>query len=192
MDVVSTNWATIPNIKRKRMAIEIINNDDLPPDHVDGSAMSYLPETAAELDEPAFSPPADGPLPGEPVFQSLFDDTEKKEKKKDHRKKLSKKMKATIEQFREMFTDGIAAWFTNQAIATGRPEWALEPKDAALIGDSVGFVLDVLDIDIDIEPIDVEITSPWWTLLYPLAAFGIVFFRRQSTVKQKYPEETQL
>jgi hypothetical protein len=174
------------------MALEIINNDDLSPDHVDGNALSYLPETAAELDEPAFSPPADGPLPGEPATTSVFDDAERKEKKKDHRKKLSRKMKATMEQFRGMFTDGIAAWFTNQAIATGHPEWSLEAKDTALIADSVGFVMDVLDIDIDIEPIDVEITSPWWTLLYPMAAFGIVFFRRQSTVKQKYPEETQL
>lgn len=176
------------------MTIDIIPEDESPVTLTAPERLSFaasMPETAAELDRDneAYSEPVSDMPTDTEATSAMFEDTAQKEKKKEHRKKLSRKMKNTMAQFQAMFADGIGSYFTTQALATGHTEWGLDDKDKALIDDSIAFVMDALDIEIDIEPVNVKLESVWWVFLYPLAAFGIVFFRRQSTVKNKHPEQ---
>lgn len=158
-----------------------------PPLTDERSFADQLPETADQLDGETFAP--SGTFADEGFAAAIKEETrEAKAEQKEKRKRLSGKMKKTLKDFQEMFTDSIDGWFHSQALTSGHPEWELEEKDKSLIQNSIDFVFGALNIEVEIEPIDFKLESIWWVFLYPIMAFGFVFLRKKTKVEKAEAE----
>jgi hypothetical protein len=159
--------------------ISPVEANQAPAPYVAPSFADTLPETMDEtfpgelpVDDDVFAPVTDQPS------------DEQRVERKERKKRMSKEMRDTMAAFQQMFTDSVGEWFNNQALTSGREEWNLDEKDKKTIDNAVKFVFTSLGIEIAIEPIDVKLESKWWLILYPLAAFGFVFYRKQTAVKK--------
>jgi hypothetical protein len=165
------------------MPIEMIpNNEPLPPDaatKTETFAASLPDDAETYLDKPASSADFDKPL---------FDQPEPFEARKK-RVKMSKKMQKMMDGFRDQIVDIPLMWFHNQA--KDNPEWSLDDKEEEFLKDAFGVVFEVLDIQIEIEAVSMTLTSMWWVIAYPFAAFAFLFLTHKAKVAEKNQEDGQ-
>jgi hypothetical protein len=108
--------------------------------------------------------------------------------RKTKRIKISKKMKKSMDKIRGVGSDALVMWFHDQA--KEQPEWELDEKEEEWLRDSMETVFEVLDIELQIEPITATLTSIWWVIAYPFCTFAFLFFTKKAKIVK--PEEPQL
>jgi hypothetical protein len=107
--------------------------------------------------------------------------------KRTRRIKLSRKMQKSMDKIRGIGSDALVMWFHDQA--RQQPEWELDEKEEEWLRDSMETVFEVLDIELQVEPITATLTSVWWVIAYPVCAFTYLFFMKKSKIAK--PEEPQ-
>lgn len=155
------------------------NMDDLErelPDNVSGfSSFERLDaETAPDIDDAGL-----GVISGDP----LSTPQEKKKKKLQ----MTREMKKAMKKLKERIGKFPALWFATKA--EKHPEWRLNQEEEEIISESIGFVMEILDIEFMIEPINVTLTSIWWIIAYPFCTIGLIWFSHHDAVKLAHPEE---
>lgn len=106
------------------------------------------------------------------------------------KRKSLKKLQKALERFQDRLSKWPIAYFNAQAI--DHPEWKLTDDEEELIKDSIETVFEVLDVGVDIEPISYTITSVYWVLLYPFAAFAFLFLiKKQASMEREQKENQQ-
>jgi hypothetical protein len=100
---------------------------------------------------------------------------------------VTKKVRRAMNRFKTKISDVPILWFHQQA--KSHPEWELDDDEKELIKDSVETVFDVLDIEVEIQPLSWTLTSIWWVLSYPLLAFVFLFLTKKSLTMQADQEE---
>jgi len=98
---------------------------------------------------------------------------------------LSRRMK----KFRKKISALPARWFDH--MAQDRPEWALSDDEREDITDSIDTVFEVLEIDVEVEPLGLKLTSIWWVVAYPLVVIAALFLTKREAVKARYPDEPE-
>lgn len=96
---------------------------------------------------------------------------------------ISKKMKKSMQKFRNKIAAAPINWFHAQA--KGNPEWELDDDEKELMQDSIGTVLDILEIEFVVEPLSWTLTSVWWVISYPVFAFAFLFLTKKSLIINK-------
>lgn len=102
---------------------------------------------------------------------------------------VSKKVQRAMNKFRKKAADVPIMWFHQQA--KNRPEWELDDEEKDLLKDAVDTVFEVLDVQIEIEPLSWTLTSVWWVISYPILAFVFLFLTKKSQTLEKEKEEQQ-
>ncbi len=103
------------------------------------------------------------------------------------RVKMSRKMQKMMDGFRDQVADIPIMWFHN--MAKDNPEWALDEKETEFLKDAFGVVFEVLDISIEIEALNITLTSIWWVISYPFAAFLFLFLTHKAKVVENVKED---
>lgn len=133
--------------------------------------------------DPAVAIPGNGADGG--IFGSPSDAADSAPKKK--RVAMSRKMKKSMDKLKTKVANIPIMWFHAQA--SEHPEWELDEDEKDLLTDSIETVFEVLDIGFEIEPISATLTSIWWIVAYPFAAFLFLFFTKKSQIEQKQPQD---
>lgn len=182
------------------MAIEFVpDNTTQPPPLVNGEPTEptfddlaqQMPETAYGFLDDATPSPS---LPGvDDATGSFLDDasssTDEPVPPTPRKRKSLKKLQKALERFQDRLSKWPIAYFSAQAV--DHPEWKLSPDEEELIKDSVETVFEVLDVGVDIEPISYTITSVYWVLLYPFAAFAFLFLIKKQASMEKEQQDNQ-
>jgi hypothetical protein len=109
--------------------------------------------------------------------------------KKRKRIKLSKKMQKTMDKLRNKTAAIPIMWF--HSMAKEHPEWELDEEEKDILKDSFETVFEVLDIEVQIEPIVATLTSIWWVLGYPICVLLFLFMSKKTAAAvQPEGEET--
>jgi hypothetical protein len=160
------------------MSIEMVPEDVPQPEPVIPSdPFSFLGEPAASQ---TAQDGADGGFFG---AESAVPAPEKKTK----RVAMSKKMKKSMDKLKAKVANIPIMWFHAQAAE--HPEWELDEEEKDLLTDSIETVFEVLDIGIEIEPLSMTITSIWWVIGYPFAAFLFLFFTKKAQIGETEPKD---
>lgn len=177
------------------MSVELVpdNNDEpllpLPSSEPSNQFMASLPDDAESfLAGPSTSlfTGGSGVTEGVELPAGEFGPTPQERAKK--RVKMSRKMQKMMDGFRDQVADIPIMWFHN--MAKDQPEWALDAKEEEFLKDAFGVVFEVLDISIEIEALNLTLTSIWWVIAYPFAAFAFLFLTHKAKVAEKgQPEE---
>jgi hypothetical protein len=165
--------------------IEMIpDNEPLPPLDAATKTETFAASLPDDAETYLGKPPASSTDFGEP----LTDQPELFEARKK-RVKMSKKMQKMMDGFRDQIVDIPLMWFHNQA--KDNPEWGLDDKEEEFLKDAFGVVFEVLDIQIEIEAVSMTLTSMWWVIAYPFAAFAFLFLTHKAAVTEKNREDQQ-
>lgn len=146
-----------------------------------------MPETAQGFLDAALPPSASvGDEPGDGFLDAppLSEPAEPGRK----RVNITKKMRKAMNRFKTKIADIPIMWFHTQAKAN--PEWELDDDEKALITDAIETVFDVLDIEVEIEPLSWTLTSVWWVISYPVLAFVFLFLTKKSLIMEHDQHET--
>jgi len=100
---------------------------------------------------------------------------------------VTKKVRRAMNKFKTKVADVPIMWFHTQA--KRRPEWELDKDEQELLKDAVDTVFEVLDIEIEIEPLSWTLTSVWWVISYPILAFVFLFLTKKSLTMDKDKEQ---
>jgi hypothetical protein len=95
---------------------------------------------------------------------------------------VTKKVRRAMDRLKKKMSALPIMWFHQQA--RNNPEWELDADEKELIRDSVETVFEVLDIEIEIEPLSWTLQSVWWVLSYPFLAFLFLFLTKKSATMQ--------
>lgn len=170
-----------------QFAIPEVPVDD-PQEQTFADYAATMPETAQGfVDQPVLSNiPADEPGLGDLPADDDFAAPSPKEQR-TKRIKMSKKMQKSMDKLKSKAGKLPVQWFNNKA--KERPEWKLDADEEELISDAIETVFDVLDIEIQIEPLSMTLTSIWWVLSYPICAFLFLFLSKKSSAIQAEERE---
>jgi hypothetical protein len=136
-----------------------------------------MPETATGFLESVQSTPDAESDEGESIFESasgITSDAPPPTKTI----KMSRKMKRAMDKLKDKAANLPIMWFHQQA--KNNPEWELDDDEKELITDAIGTVFEVLDIEIEIQPLSWTLTSIYWVLGYPIVAFLFLFLTKKS------------
>jgi hypothetical protein len=147
------------------MAIEMIPDD--PP----SGGLDNLPSPTINSELSFLDGPTETSQPETIFNEPIIEPPIVIEKKK--RVKMSKAMKKSMDGLKSKVAEMPIMWFHDQA--RERPEWELDETEQALIRDSITTVFDVLDIEMEIQPLSYTLTSIWWVLGYPFVTFLFLF-----------------
>lgn len=131
-----------------------------------------MPDTAQGfLDQPLIQPTSDEPL--------IVDDSAQiAEEKKTKTVRMSRKMKKAMEKLKDKAANGPIMYFHTKA--KNNPEWELDEDEKEMLRDSISTVFELLDINVEIEPLEWTLSSIWWVISYPLVVFGALFMMKKS------------
>lgn len=101
---------------------------------------------------------------------------------------VTKKMRKAMNRLKTRVANIPIMWFHTQA--KQNPEWELDAEEQAMMTDAIETVFDVLDIEVEIEPLSWTLTSVWWVVSYPLLAFVFLFLTKKSVIMDKEKDET--
>jgi len=96
---------------------------------------------------------------------------------------LSKKMRKTMNKFKGKAAEFPIMWFHQKAKT--RPEWELDKEEEDLLKDSISTVFDILDIEVQIQPLTWTLQSIWWVIGYPILAFIFLFLTKKNASMEK-------
>jgi len=99
---------------------------------------------------------------------------------------VSKKMQKAMKKFKSKVADVPIMWFHQQA--KQNPEWELDDDERELLTDAIETVFEVLDIEVEIQPLSWKLTSIYWVISYPILAFVFLFLTKKSVTMQKEQE----
>lgn len=102
---------------------------------------------------------------------------------KAKRIKLSRKMQKAMDKLKAKTSKLPIMYFHNKA--KKNPEWELDDDEKEIIEDAFFTVFEVLDIEIQIEPLNITLQSIWWILSYPMLAFVFLFLTKKSAVIER-------
>jgi hypothetical protein len=102
------------------------------------------------------------------------------------RVQMSKKMKKAMDKFVRQIAEFPALYFHNAAATN--PEWELDEDEKEMLTDSVSMVFEILDVEFEIEPLNMTLTSIWWIISYPFVVFGYIFLTKKSKIETKEKE----
>lgn len=111
------------------------------------------------------------------------------QEKKTKTVKMSKKMKKAMDKLKSKSANLPILWFHQQAKVN--PEWELDEEEKELITDSIETVFELLDINIEIMPWEMTLTSIWWVVGYPVLAFVFLFLTKKSMIIDRENQERQ-
>jgi len=94
------------------------------------------------------------------------------------RRKSLKKLQKTMGRIQGKMSKFPILWFDEKA--RENPAWKLDDDEKELIEDSVATVFELVEINVDVEPIVFTLRSVYWVLLYPLFAFCFLFLIKKS------------
>lgn len=178
------------------MTINILDNNEPTPDQNDKTSefeamVDSMPETAQGFLDAALPPSnsvedvtiaeGDGFIDassGEPVAASR------------KRVNVTKKVQRAMKRLKTKVANVPIMWFHVQA--KNNPEWELDEEEQGLIKDAIDTVFDVLDIEIEIEPLSWTLTSVWWAISYPILAFVLLFLTKKSQTMESAQHPDQL
>jgi hypothetical protein len=141
------------------------------------SYAAQLPETAQGfLDDAVRTSPENV---GAPLVDALNPETDASTTLRK-RVNVTKKVRKAMNRFKSKLADIPIMWFHTQA--KGNAAWELDDEERELIKDSVDTVFDVLDVEVEIEPLSWTLTSVWWVISYPILAFAFLFLTKKSMV----------
>jgi hypothetical protein len=143
---------------------------DNPPLHGSGSDGGFL--DSASLREPIGAIPSPDQL----------------EEKRVKRIKMSRKMKKSMDNLKAKVAQLPVIWFHSQSKAN--PEWKLDKEEEELLTDSITTVFEVLDIEMQIEPLTWTLTSIYWVLAYPLLTFAFLWVTKSEAVAERQRNES--
>lgn len=105
---------------------------------------------------------------------------------------LSKKMKKKMEAFRNQLSTTLPSlFFDRMAEKHEQPGWRLSKDEKEAIKDSVETFMELADVEFAFNPIEIQLTSIWWVVLYPIATIGIVFGLKSMEYSPKKKDEQQ-
>jgi hypothetical protein len=182
------------------MAIEFVPDDEVPQqvqpagptEETFDSYAATMPETASGfLDDVATPSPTVQGVDGGDGATFLDDSANVVTETPSPRKRKSlKKLQKSLDRFQQRLSKWPIAYFANKA--KDHPEWALDDDEKELISDSIETVFEVLDVGVDIQPIEYTITSVYWILLYPFAAFFALFMlKKAKSIEVEQQQEQQ-
>ena len=170
--------------------IEMLPDDEVPAIQPEPLLDNNVNDTNGFLDSddaPTFNIGTDANanafLPSEPPAQLVERATRK-------RVKMSKAMRKTMDGLKDKVADLPIMWFHDQAVE--HPEWALDEKEQAWLRESINSVFEVLDIDVEIQPISMQLTSIWWVLGYPFVTFLFLFLIKKGKTLQQEGDKKPL
>lgn len=102
--------------------------------------------------------------------------------RKAKRVKLSRRMKKSMDKIKGFGGQALVMWFHDQA--QEQPEWELSKEEKEWLEDSFEVLFEVLDIDIEVEPLNWKLTSVWWIIAYPFVVFLSLFLTKRAKVAQ--------
>jgi hypothetical protein len=94
------------------------------------------------------------------------------------RRKSLKKLQKTMGRIQGKMSKFPILWFDEKA--RENPAWKLDDDEKELIEDSVATVFELIEVNVDVEPIVFTLRSVYWVLLYPLFAFCFLFLIKKS------------
>lgn len=100
---------------------------------------------------------------------------------------VTKKMRKAMNRLKGKVSNVPIMWFHTQA--KEHPEWELDDDEKDLLKDAIDTVFEVLDIEVEIEPLSLVLTSIWWVVSYPVLAFLFLFLTKKSLTTDKDHEE---
>jgi hypothetical protein len=171
------------------MAISIRDDENIPQpvvvEQVSDEVQSFedmaasMPETAQGFLESAAEPTQPQATSEGSLLDEVSSDYEPPRKKTVQ---MSRKMKRMMDKFKAKAAQLPIMWFHQQA--RNNPEWELDKEEKELITDSIETVFEVLDINVEIEPLSWTFHSIWWVLSYPLVAFVFLFLTKKALVME--------
>jgi hypothetical protein len=129
----------------------------------------------------------------EPIAESTESEfgeaAETAESRAARRVQMPKKMRAEMKKLKKKIAEDLPRLFFNRrAEQLDQPEWKLTRDEEEAIADSVNMVLEILDIEFAIEPLNMTLTSIWWVIAYPvIVILGIFMFKQAEIQKQENP-----
>lgn len=173
------------------MTIDVIPDDKeeplLPLVEPEDSFLSQLPDDASTFLAGSSLPPSTGKggfMGADTVLSDIGPTPQERAKK---RVKMSKKMQKMMDGFRDQVVDIPLMWFHSQA--KDNPEWALDAKEEEFLKDAFGAVFEILDIEIQIDAVNLTLTSVWWVISYPFAAFLFLFLTHKAKVVENQEQD---
>lgn len=170
-----------------------VNSVPSDPNVVDTTGETTFDELAAAMPETAQGF-LDVPLPpsgasedsggGGGILDSDTGDTPPPERKKVN---VSKSVRRAMNRFKGKAANVPIMWFHQQA--KGNPTWELDDEEKELLTESIKTVFDVLDVEVEIQPLSWTLTSVWWVLGYPFLAFAFLFLTKKSLVMEAEQRE---
>ena len=141
-----------------------------------------LPENPSTLLEmPTQNEPVEDTEETEDTSESvgIFGDVEKEDEPvTPKRRKSLKKLQKTMGRIQGKMSKFPILWFDEKA--RENPAWKLDDDEKELIEDSVATVFELVEVNVDVEPIVFTLRSVYWVLLYPLFAFCFLFLIKKS------------
>lgn len=168
------------------MPVEFVPDEPLLPSPSNDSFASSLPEDSDFLAGITAPPSASG-NGVERAFATAGNEGPTPQERAKKRVKMSRKMQKMMDGFRDQVADIPIMWFHN--MAKDNPEWELDEKETEFLKDAFGVVFEVLDISIEIEALNLTLTSIWWVVSYPFAAFLFLFLTHKAKVVENNQEE---
>ncbi len=146
------------------------------------SFSSSLPDTAQGFLESAQEVPS--------LLDSAISDEQVQEEKRTKVVKMSRKMKKSMDKLKAKAANFPVMWFHQKAKAN--PEWELDEEEKDLLTDSIETVFELLDINVEIEPIEMTFRSMYWVIIYPIGAFAFLFLTKKSNQIERENRERGL
>jgi len=149
------------------------------------SFASSMPETAQGFLDDSTLPPdvrqgTDATTGG--IFDASGDAAASDREKRTKRIKMSKKMQKSMDKLKAQTANLPIMWFHQQAV--NHPEWELDKEEKDLLTDAIETVFEVLDIEIQIEPVSWTLTSIYWVLSYPIVVFLFLFVSKKAKAQE--------
>lgn len=92
-------------------------------------------------------------------------------------KQASQELQAKFSAMRGQFADGIMR-ILDTMLQVSMELDPMSPLERSAMKDSLEFPLEVLNIEFQVEPMNVNLTSFWWTLIMPLSMFAMILVNR--------------
>lgn len=164
-----------------------IDNGGIPEETFESFAET-MPESATGFLDDAIAPPSASSSQADANDgTTLLEAAASSQTSERKRVNVTKKVRRAMNRLKTKTANVPIMWFHAQA--KEHPEWELDADERDMLKDAVETVFEVLDIEIEIEPLSWTLTSVWWVISYPILAFVFLFLTKKSlTMDKEQPE----
>lgn len=91
--------------------------------------------------------------------------------------KATRKLSGEMKAMKKNFADQIPKIISVMAASKG-PEWGLDSEEQGMVAEACNSMLTVLDIEFNFQPINMQLNSPFWALLFPIMVLALIFAKK--------------